>query len=252
MDPDQSGNPGLAQRQAMTEPGRSGSGYLYLVRHGQGSLGTDDYDRLSCLGQRQSLLLGERLQTELDRPFCAWTGSLRRHRQTLDGLRLVGDELIEPALNEYTVDALIRSAVDQAESLGLQLPDSRAFSEPVRYLATFLEWFPEVLSVWQQGRLDCIHNGSWHAFQSRVLSPVAQWHRQLSAGGSAVVVTSAGVISTIVADLLDEDLVWQRELNVCLYNASVTRLSLNTHGGWQAGPINCIDHLVRPELQTLA
>lgn len=236
----------------MSESSESTTGYLYLVRHGQGSLGTEDYDRLSSRGQSQSSLLGERLQVELDRPFRIWSGSLRRHRQTLAGLRLSSDGQIEPALNEYTVASLIRSAVDQAGALGLRVPDARAFSEPVAYLATFLEWFPDVLSVWQQGKLECIDNGSWSAFQSRVLSPVEQWQLQLAGGGSAVVVTSAGVISTIVADLLGENLAWQRELNVCLYNASVTRLSLNQAGRWEAGPINCIEHLPQPALRTLA
>ncbi len=33
-------------------------GTLYLVRHGQASFGSDDYDRLSPLGQRQSQRLG--------------------------------------------------------------------------------------------------------------------------------------------------------------------------------------------------
>jgi len=236
----------------LSESSESAAGYLYLVRHGQGSLGTDDYDRLSSRGLSQSSLLGERLQIEVDRPFRTWSGSLRRHRQTLSGLGLNGEGQIEPALNEYTVDALIRSAVTQADSLGLRVPDARAFSEPVAYLAMFLEWFPEVLSVWQQGRLACIDNGSWSAFQSRVLSPVKQWQLQLAGGGSVVVVTSAGVISTIVADLLGENLAWQRELNVCLYNASVTRLSLSDTGQWLAGPINCIEHLDGRDLQTLA
>ena len=34
-------------------------GTLYLVRHGQASFGADDYDKLSDLGHRQCVRLGE-------------------------------------------------------------------------------------------------------------------------------------------------------------------------------------------------
>ena len=36
-------------------------GVLYLIRHGQASFGTDDYDRLSDLGHEQSRLAGRHL-----------------------------------------------------------------------------------------------------------------------------------------------------------------------------------------------
>jgi broad specificity phosphatase PhoE len=39
-------------------------GHLYLVRHGQASLGAADYDQLSPLGQQQSLRLGEHWQAQ--------------------------------------------------------------------------------------------------------------------------------------------------------------------------------------------
>lgn len=32
---------------------------LYLVRHGQASFGTENYDRLSALGEQQGVWLGE-------------------------------------------------------------------------------------------------------------------------------------------------------------------------------------------------
>ena len=60
---------------------------LWLVRHAQASFGTDDYDRLSELGHRQSRWLG---QWFADRDIVfdrVVTGSLRRHRETLAGAR---------------------------------------------------------------------------------------------------------------------------------------------------------------------
>jgi broad specificity phosphatase PhoE len=225
---------------------------LCLIRHGQASLGTADYDRLSVMGQRQSRQLGRRLVEHYGSDWQAWSGSLRRHRQTMAELAPSREGRIEPALNEYTVDQLIRSAVAQAEALDLRLPAADAFADPKAYLMTFLEWFPEVLTVWQQGRLNCQHNGLWLDFRQRVLDPVDEWTRVLKSGHSAVVVTSAGVISTITAELLGQDLAWQRELNVALYNASVTELVPDDEGGWQAVTINCVDHLDATDLHTLA
>ncbi|MCH8479346.1 MAG: histidine phosphatase family protein [Wenzhouxiangella sp.] len=226
---------------------------LYLVRHGQASLGSDDYDRLSELGHLQSQALGERLRAELSEDrLKPWRGTLKRHRQTLSRCALSVEPVIDPALNEYTVDGLMRSAVGQAERLGLVPPDDAAFAEPAAYLATFLAWFPEVLAAWQSARLDCEHNGSWRAFHQRVLSPVASWQLQLAAGDSPVVVTSAGVISTLIAALLEKDLARQRELNLSLYNASISTLEWHPAAGWRPGILNCVQHLDGRLTHTLA
>lgn len=225
---------------------------LCLIRHGQASLGTADYDRLSQLGHLQASLLKERVEAERVGSWQAWSGSLKRHRQTLAGLAPGREARIEAGLDEYTVDQLIRAAVEQAEALSLSLPEEDAFADPKAYLSTFLDWFPEVLGHWQQARLKCAHNGLWADFHQRVLSPVHEWQQVLLAGQSAVVVTSAGVISTIVAELTGEDLAWQRELNIALYNASVTELSLGADQGWRLERLNCVAHLPQPSMVTLA
>ena len=225
---------------------------LCLLRHGQGRLGTADYDRLSPVGQTQSERLSRRLSDDYGRAWQAWSGTLTRHRQTLARLDAEGAPVEDDRLNEYTVDALIRSAVDQAEQLGIEPPAANAFDDPAAYLETFLRWFPEVLAAWQAEMLRCHKNGLWSAFHARVLAPVEHWQGDLRAGKSLVVVTSAGVISTITAELLGRDLAWQRELNVSLYNASVTELVLDPDGRWQVDRVNCIDHLDEPGLRTLA
>ena len=65
-------------------------GQLYLVRHGQASLGADDYDQLSPRGREQGLRLGEYWRNKVEAagtpsatPFDAvLIGTLKRHRQT--------------------------------------------------------------------------------------------------------------------------------------------------------------------------
>ena len=225
---------------------------LLLLRHGQGMLGTDDYDRLSQAGQRQSELMGERVRAELGPGWLTWSGALRRHRQTLGRLNAPGVVFIDPALNEYRVDELIRHAIEQAEFLGLVPPDAQAMADPQAYLQTFLRWFPQVLEHWQSAQLNDPVNGSWALFRSRVLRSVRQWQAALEGGHDVAVVTSAGVISTLVSELLGRPLTWQRELNVSLYNASVTELRLTRSGRWQSGALNCVGHLEESSLHTLA
>jgi len=224
---------------------------LVMLRHGQASLGTADYDRLSPLGQAQAIALRDRLEEArlLNSPVVA--GSLKRQQQTRRLLSSRGPSQIDESLNEYTVDRLIRSTLEQAEDLGIDVPDDRAFADPKTYLETFLEWFPTVLGLWQSERLTCSHNGRWSDFHARVTAPVPTWKNVLSSGDSLVVVSSAGVISTLAAHMLNEDLSWQRELNVRLYNASVTELSLDDQGRWTRLRINCVGHL-EPDAITLA
>ncbi|ONH26107.1 histidine phosphatase family protein [Pseudofrankia asymbiotica] len=55
---------------------------IYLVRHGQASFGTADYDVLSELGYRQAALVGAELRARGVRADLAVAGTLRRQRGT--------------------------------------------------------------------------------------------------------------------------------------------------------------------------
>ncbi|MBU5895007.1 histidine phosphatase family protein, partial [Vibrio cholerae O1] len=61
-------------------------GTLYLVRHGQASFGAEDYDQLSERGTAQSQRLGAYWRERGLRFDAVYTGTLRRHEQTLAGI----------------------------------------------------------------------------------------------------------------------------------------------------------------------
>ena len=93
---------------------------LFLVRHGQASFGTDDYDRLSAAGEQQGVL-GEYFAQQaltFDRVIC---GTLNRHAQTVDAIlrgwaakaRVVDRH---PGLNEYDFHGLRGRLPDIAAS----------------------------------------------------------------------------------------------------------------------------------------
>ena len=57
---------------------------IYLVRHGQASFGTDNYDRLSELGCRQAEVLGQYFENRGLRFDAVYTGELERQRKTAE------------------------------------------------------------------------------------------------------------------------------------------------------------------------
>lgn len=224
---------------------------LIFVRHGQASLGSQDYDRLSGQGQRQARKTGRRLAAILGGEAVLWSGTHRRHFQTLTGMVPDRKSRPSPDLNEFSTFSLVRAAVEQAERLGLQRPADDLLADPRTHLSSLLAWFPDVLEAWQVGELAADDIDPWPQFRHRVLSPVAEWRDDLSAGRSVVVVSSAGVISTLVAELTGRGLGFQRQLAVSMYNASVSELYPGP-SGWRAGAINCIVHLEDRGLATLA
>ncbi|MEP6791213.1 MAG: phosphoglycerate mutase family protein, partial [Ramlibacter sp.] len=86
-------------------------GTLYLVRHGQASFGADDYDKLSPLGHKQSVRLGEYFAQKGLRFDAVIAGTLRRHLETLagihEGMKHEGEHLPWEGLNEYDSGAVI-------------------------------------------------------------------------------------------------------------------------------------------------
>jgi broad specificity phosphatase PhoE len=61
-------------------------GSIYLVRHGQASFGTDDYDRLTETGFTQARLLGAYFARRNIRFEAVRSGTLRRHAETVQGI----------------------------------------------------------------------------------------------------------------------------------------------------------------------
>src|SRR5271169_1451690 len=89
-------------------------GTIYVVRHGQAAFGTDQYDRLTETGFTQSRLLGAYFALRNIRFDAVFTGTLRRHAETaqglFDGYAKHGDgPPVErlPALDEYDPEALM-------------------------------------------------------------------------------------------------------------------------------------------------
>ncbi|WP_109482294.1 histidine phosphatase family protein [Paraburkholderia sp. C35] len=194
---------------------------LYLVRHGQASLGADDYDQLSDTGEQQGIWLGEyfaQREITFDRVM---TGTLRRHAQTADAIRrghpaLPAETEIHAGLDEYDFHALFRALDDRHAALA-----ERAAHSP----RDFFKALREVLQLWSEGALDGRAPETWQAFQQRVAD--ARAAIQHGGGQRVLVVSSGGVIAALTQQVLQAPATTAIALNMQIRNSSVSHFFFN-------------------------
>ncbi|MDR6386964.1 histidine phosphatase family protein [Paraburkholderia caribensis] len=209
---------------------------LYLVRHGQASLGADDYDQLSDVGEQQGIWLGEYF-AQRDMAFDrVMTGTLRRHAQTVDAIRRgLGvpriDCEIHPGLDEYDFHALFRALGDEHSALA-----ERATRSP----RDFFKALREVLQLWTEGALDGRAPETWAAFQQRVAD--ARATIQQGSGQRVLVVSSGGVIAALTQQALQAPAATAIALNMQIRNSSVSHYFFN-RDSLHLSSFNGIGHL---------
>ncbi len=194
-------------------------GQLYLVRHGQASLGADDYDQLSPLGQQQSQRLGEHWRSQSLTFEAVITGSLTRHAQTLAGIQQGMSSqhraLVWPGLNEYDSTALIRT-IHSGELVPPTTPEG--YKQHFRLLR-------DSLTQWMAGVVSPKGMPSYLEFVQGVTSALDHIRQQHE--GSVLLVSSGGPIATAVAHVLRMSPESSIELNMRLRNSAVSEFSFN-------------------------
>jgi broad specificity phosphatase PhoE len=212
-------------------------GYLYLVRHGQASLGAADYDHLSPLGEQQSLRLGEHWRTQGISFDAVITGSLKRHAQTLAGIQqgmgTKHEALVWPGLNEYDGEAIIR-AIQPGDLVKPTTPEG--YKQYFRLLRVGLaQWMAGVVSP--QGM------PSYTEFVQGVVSALDHVRQQHQ--GHVLLVSSGGPIATAVAQVLHTSPETSIELNMWMRNSAVTEFSFSPKRHSLVS-FNNLPHLVTP------
>ncbi|KXV04359.1 phosphoglycerate mutase [Caballeronia megalochromosomata] len=213
---------------------------LYLVRHGQASLGSDNYDRLSEKGVQQCVWLAEHFARNGVRFDRVVTGTLQRHAQTLDAIRRTLPELpveceVLPELDEYDFHALFRALGAEHRHLAEAVAgDPHAFFKALR----------QVLQLWAEGKLDERVPETWTAFQQRVAA--ARSAVQQGGARRVLAVTSGGVIAALIQQALHAPAAAGIALNMQIRNSSVTHCFFNREA-FQLSSFNAISHLDDPE-----
>lgn len=213
-------------------------GSLYLVRHGQASFGADDYDRLSPLGQRQSVRLGEHFARQGLRFDAVLTGTLRRHAETLQGIAQgmgwQAEPLAWPGLNEYDSEAVIAAIHPHP----LQKPDT-----PELYRHHF-RLLRDGLAQWMAGVVSPRGMPSYNEFVAGVTGALDHVRQQHT--GNVLIVSSGGPISTAVGHVLGTTPETTIELNLRIRNSSVTEFAF-TPKRHMLVTYNTLPHLDSPE-----
>ncbi|MCX5872544.1 MAG: histidine phosphatase family protein [Deltaproteobacteria bacterium] len=217
---------------------------IYLIRHGQASFGTENYDKLSPLGVRQSEILAKHLHSAGFRPDAVYSGPLSRHKATADELYSVfAEEQINlPELNilngfnEYDAKAIITATVKADPSLMEDL--SRIYSRT----ESFKKVFSKAMLRWVTGTLDAEELESWKDIKERVAKALETIRDRHGSGETVAVFTSGGAIAASVSNALGLSDIDAMRLNWQIVNTSVTRYTYDDKRIALAG-FNSIEHL---------
>jgi broad specificity phosphatase PhoE len=234
---------------------------LTIVRHGQASLFTQDYDRLSALGEKQVMALGDhwaRTRTVFDRAF---TGPARRHLQTAElvgaACRKAGlpwtEPVILPELDEFPAEGLMKQYLERLaekhprlKALHQDLQCASGRSEQARALELVFRAFT---TMWVRAEFDASEVETWEMFSARVGRGLDRLRNNGSRGASIVVFSSAGPTAVMMQTALGLDPL--RTLHLCwLVRNSACSEFLFSGDRFSLASFNAVPHLDDPALVT--
>lgn len=207
--------------------------HITLIRHGQANTGArteDAYDQLSPLGQQQSAWLGEHLRASASHHPRIFCGTLNRHIQTVEAMGYGPQAIRDPRLNELEYFTLANLLETQT---GLQVPTERE---------GFVAHLPQVFTAWQNDEITDAPE-TFDAFDTRVSAVL---HEISQDRGPALVITSGGLISMVMRQVLDLSTPAMAKMALAIMNTSMHRLfPIGDH----LSPVlfNAVPHLEAPD-----
>ncbi|MES2025593.1 MAG: histidine phosphatase family protein [Pseudomonadota bacterium] len=204
-------------------------GQIYLIRHGQASFGSDDYDQLSSIGHEQGRELGlwfEKNGYQFDRVVM---GNLKRHRQTVEACMssMSGTSVVEsgwetdPGFNEFDHhETMLRHWPDFAEPGAIR----RFFEDQEKAKYLFQDIIEGAMQRWIGGDHDADYREPWPVFSRRCNYAFQRLLAEAKPTQRIAVFTSGGPISSIVQQILGLDDKHMLELSWSIMNCSVTKI----------------------------
>jgi broad specificity phosphatase PhoE len=219
-------------------------GAIYLIRHGQASFASSDYDNLSALGAEQGSILGEALRARNVRPDLVICGGMLRHCQTAEHcLRGMGREPSwedDRGWAEYDHQRMLEAFDPRYARKTNLAAELLKHGDPRR---TFQELFSQAAARWVGGEADDDYEESFVEFCARVEAALHRLHARLGKAQTGLVFTSGGAISAVCKLLLGLDKERMLPLSFALANASITKViygssglrlsTLNEHGHFE-------------------
>ena len=211
---------------------------IHLVRHGQASAGTDNYDRLSSIGEEQSRILGNWWLAQGFSPDAAFHGSLVRQRDTAKlSLAAIGDNDQLPStqehagLNEYNHREIEGFFALDSDNY---TPEAMSFDD---YMGILQRWSEYKISTGAE------QIEPWNDFKARGLNTIRELAKQEDDDAELVFFTSGGVIATVLSTVLDLDFEHTVDAIWRIRNTSVTTFSLSSNSA-RLVEFNSISHLL--------
>lgn len=202
---------------------------IYLVRHGQASFGSANYDVLSERGRRQSRILGEYLLNASLPVHAFYAGEMTRQIDTARLVSALWEERgitpppleIRPEFNEYDSAAIItRLTAELATEDPSLLQDLGNMNDRKK----FQRAFEVIVGRWATGHFQAPGLLRWDDFKTRISEGLARVIRDNGRGKNILIFTSGGPISAALQatlglpDLMAIKTAWQ------VINTSLTRL----------------------------
>lgn len=206
--------------------------HITLIRHGQANTHAttaEDYDQLSDLGQQQAIWLGDYLRATKAEFDHVWAGDMSRHRATARGMGHEAPQ-IDARLNEFDYFTIARLAELEKDLPAPQSPEE------------FARNIPQLMEFWRDDAFPDAPE-RFADFEDRAQGAVDDI---LSTGGRALVVTSGGLISMVLRQVLRLEIPEMTRLMFLLRNSSVTEIEY-VHGHLMLSVYNAVPHLAAPE-----
>lgn len=212
---------------------------LFLVRHGQASFGTADYDRLSDLGRQQSRWLGEYFAGRGLAFRRVVAGTLKRQQDTareiLSAMGAPADVGTHAGLDEYNGEALYAAHTGGRDPLEHQRGDYRDYWRTLK----------EAMHAWAGDRLEGVPE-TWSQFGERTRAALGHACAGAKRDDAILVASSGGAISRAVIDVIGAPGATAVEFNLQFRNTGVCELIVGGDS-MRLLTFNALPHLDRPD-----
>ncbi|MFK7860397.1 MAG: histidine phosphatase family protein [Granulosicoccus sp.] len=228
---------------------------LHLVRHGQASAGSANYDQLSPIGEEQSQILGNWWLSHGFSPNAAYHGTLVRQRDTaIHSLAAITDNEQAPTMGEHSGLNEYNHRVIESHFCSEHAdyePESMGFEDYMGILSRWRDYQPDKSAVDDDSGDHEIER--WDDFKARGWNTLKALSHQGSDGGEFVFFTSGGIIATVVSTILDLDFEHTVDAIWRIRNTSITTIHLSGNNA-RLVEFNTVPHLQeqrKPHLITL-
>lgn len=236
---------------------------ITYIRHGQASLFSADYDNLSETGWQQAQLLGNYFADQDFRVDKVFLGPLKRHKQTLEGIKKgmaergkaleIAPTILE-GLKEHKLPEILRHVTPQLIETNKDIQEIAKQPTPtaLEKKKVHFRLFEKVFLMWANGEIEGLYNGfhSFKEFREEARGALEHIKVNTNKGDSVIAVTSGGPVGATVGDTLDLGIKKMCEVSWEVINSSFTTYKL-TKNNFRLIGFNATPHLEDPKLRTL-